>query len=132
MVTLGCSFTAVGCSSSQTLTKPSSVSPTGSGRTTATVFSPNHVDYLPLVAGFLRAGGIVSPANPLYTEYELRGQIEKSKSTFLIAHPAMLETAMKAVKGTDIKKVIVLGDSDCGVAGAVPFDRYEPRSEATS
>ncbi|GMH83150.1 hypothetical protein TrVE_jg3739 [Triparma verrucosa] len=98
------------------------VSPAGSGRTTATVFSPNHVDYLPLVAGFLRAGGIVSPANPLYTEYELRGQIEKSKSTILIAHPAMLETAMKAVKGTDIKKVIVLGDSDCGVAGAVPFD----------
>ncbi|GMH94820.1 hypothetical protein TrST_g3382 [Triparma strigata] len=98
------------------------VSPAGSGRTTATVFSPNHVDYLPLVAGFLRAGGIVSPANPLYTEYELRGQIEKSKSTILIAHPAMLETAMKAVKGTDIKKVIVLGDSDCGVVGAVPFD----------
>ncbi|GMH48439.1 hypothetical protein TrLO_g4542 [Triparma laevis f. longispina] len=91
-------------------------------RTTATVFSPNHIDYLPLVAGFLRAGGIVSPANPLYTEYELRGQIEKSKSTILIAHPMMLETAMKAVEGTGIRKVIVLGGEDGGVAGAVPFD----------
>ena len=34
----------------------------------------------------------------------------------------MLDTAMKAIEGTKIKKVIVLGDSDCGKAGVIPFD----------
>ena len=40
------------------------VSPSGS-RTTATIMSPNHVNYLPSILALLRLGAVVSPANPL-------------------------------------------------------------------
>jgi 4-coumarate--CoA ligase len=87
-----------------------------------TVFSPNHVDYAPCVLGILRAGGIVSTANPLYTEYELRGQIEKSNSTILVCHPGTLEVGLKAAEGTKIEKVMVFGGDDMGKSNVIPFN----------
>ncbi|GMH58094.1 hypothetical protein TrRE_jg5150 [Triparma retinervis] len=103
------------------LASSNDVTASSTQRTTVTVFSPNHVDYAPCVLGVLRAGGVVSTANPLYTEYELRGQIEKSNSTILVCHPGTLEVGLKAAEGTKIEKVLVFGSDDLGKS-VVPFD----------
>ena len=58
------------------------------------------------------SGGVVSPANPLYTSYELRNQIEKSGSTVVFSHVGALEVVKEAIKGLNVTKVVVLEEPD--------------------
>ena len=58
------------------------------------------------------SGGVVSPANPLYTSYELRNQIEKSGSTIVFSHVGALEVVKEAIKGLNVTKVVVLEEPD--------------------
>jgi len=91
-------------------------------RTTATIFSPNHIHFLPALLSILRLGGVVSPANPLYTWHELRNQIVKSRSTVVVAHVAGLEVVREAIKGLNITKIIVLTSPDITTPPLTNFD----------
>ena len=74
------------------------------------IFSPNHVDYLPATLGLLRLGAVMSPANPLYTSYELTTQLNKSKSVAILAHPLFKDVALKAARDSaTCKKVLLFG-----------------------
>jgi acyl-CoA synthetase (AMP-forming)/AMP-acid ligase II len=77
----------------------------------------------------LRVGGVLSPANPLYTAYEIKNQLKDSGASLVIAHPMCLENAKTAIEmlkkegdgSENMKfKVLVLGKE--GKTGADPFD----------
>ncbi|GAA5901354.1 hypothetical protein JCM8208_001774 [Rhodotorula glutinis] len=80
---------------------------------TVLVFSPNDLDYGPVIWGAFRQGGIVSAANPSYLPDELALQIEIVNKhhpvRFLVVHPDSIETAVKACEKSGLStKMIVL------------------------
>ncbi|KAI9257311.1 hypothetical protein BDA99DRAFT_516103 [Phascolomyces articulosus] len=87
------------------------------------IYAPNAVDYAVPVFGTLVAGGIISPANPLYTKEELAHQLRETKAKIIIAHPMNVETAFEAadIVGLDKTKVFVFGDNV--VKGAEPYTK---------
>ncbi|KAK4116440.1 acetyl-CoA synthetase-like protein [Canariomyces notabilis] len=74
-------------------------------------YTPNSVDTPILTLGALWAGGVVSPANPLYTVDELAFQLRHSRAKGLVTQVAYLETAIAAAKkaGLPLDRVILLG-----------------------
>ena len=62
--------------------------------------------------GALWAGGVVSPANPLYTTDELAFQLRDSGAKGLVTQAAYLETALAAARkaGLAQDRVVLLGD----------------------
>lgn len=73
------------------------------------LFAPNHVDYLPVTLAVGLCGAKLTPVNPLYKKQELQVVLDKSRSSVLIAHSAMLDVALGAAKdSTHVKHVIVM------------------------
>ena len=64
-----------------------------------------------LTLGALWAGGIVSPANPLYTADELAFQLRDSGAKGLVTQPANLPTALLAAQkaGLPLNRILLLG-----------------------
>ncbi|KPL86356.1 hypothetical protein SE16_13620 [Ardenticatena maritima] len=81
------------------------------------VYSPNLPEYAIAFHGTLRAGGIVTTANPLYTVEELTHQLNDAGATFLITIPPLLETALAAAQQSNVREVFVFGEAE----GATPF-----------
>jgi len=78
---------AVGLNELNTLKKGSTVA----------LMSPNHVDYLAALHGSFKLGCVVSPFNPLYTEFEVAAQLEKCGAEVAIVHPDVLPVVEKAL-----------------------------------
>ena len=77
------------------------------------VYSPNHVDYAPVVLGVALCGAKVTPVNPMYTNIELEKVLERSRSSVLVTHTSTLETALQSAKNVGtVKHVVVLTDDD--------------------
>jgi acyl-CoA synthetase (AMP-forming)/AMP-acid ligase II len=73
------------------------------------LFAPNHVDYLPVTLAVGLCGAKLAPVNPLYKKKELQIVLEKSRTSVLIAHSAILDVALEATKdSTHVKHVIVM------------------------
>ena len=87
---------------------------------TVAIMSTNHVDYPVVFHGTAFAGGTISTANPTYTAKELNYQLTDSGATLLVTHPAFIETAKEAVKGTKIRQIITLGEAE----GATPIEDF--------
>jgi acyl-CoA synthetase (AMP-forming)/AMP-acid ligase II len=75
------------------------------------IYSPNSVHYPTVFFGTLAVGGIVSTCNPAYTERELRHQLNDSQCKYIAVPPPQLETALKAIEGTQVTHVIVMDDN---------------------
>jgi 4-coumarate--CoA ligase len=76
------------------------------------VYSPNHVDYLPVSLAVSLTGAKMTPINPLFTIQELCTVLERSKSSVLITHWSKLDVALQAVKKAEsIEHVIVITDN---------------------
>lgn len=75
-------------------------------------YTPNNIDFAPVVWGTLWAGGIVSPANPGYSVDELAFQLKDSGAKALVTQYDQLENALKAAEKVGIPqdRVILLGD----------------------
>lgn len=75
-------------------------------------YTPNSIDTPPAMLGLLWAGGICSPANPLYTEPELTFQLRDSGAKAVITQLPYLETTRRAAKAVGIPedRIILLGD----------------------
>lgn len=73
-------------------------------------YTPNHIDTPILMWGVHWAGGVCSPANPLYTAEELSFQLRDSGSRALVTQNAFLPVAVKAAEmaGISRDKIIVL------------------------
>jgi len=77
------------------------------------IFLPNLPHYPPVFFGILKAGGITVTCNPSYTARELNFQLKDSGAVavFCFDHPKYTPLTYEAVKGTDVKTVVV-----CSVA----------------
>jgi 4-coumarate--CoA ligase len=76
------------------------------------VYSPNHVDYLPVSLAVSLTGAKMTPINPLFTVRELCTVLGRSKSSVLIAHWSKLDVALQAVKQAEsVEHVIVITDN---------------------
>lgn len=75
------------------------------------LFSPNDVDYAPIIYGSFFAGGTVTPVNPAYSVDELAFQLCDSEAKAIVTTRQFLDTALKAAKiaRIDQDRVILLG-----------------------
>lgn len=77
------------------------------------LYSPNHVDYLPVCLAVSLCGAKLTPINPLYKAEEMRVVLDRSKSSVLITHKVGLETALEAAKNSKtIRHVVVITDDE--------------------
>lgn len=81
------------------------------------IFSPNIPEYAVAYLAAIRLGGVVTPANPLYTAEELAFQLNDAGAKFLVTIPLFLETASAAAGQSAVKEVFVFGEAE----GATPF-----------
>ncbi|KAK4158489.1 hypothetical protein C8A00DRAFT_10698 [Chaetomidium leptoderma] len=74
-------------------------------------YTPNSIDTPILTLGALWAGGIVSPANPLYTVDELAFQLSDSGARGLVTQPRNLPTAIAAAQKANLPldRIILVG-----------------------
>lgn len=78
---------------------------------TIALFSPNHVDYLPISLAVSVTGAKLTPINPLYTRNELSAVLQRSRSCLLIVHESRLDVAMESVIECPlIKNIVVITD----------------------
>jgi acyl-CoA synthetase (AMP-forming)/AMP-acid ligase II len=82
------------------------------------VVLPNLPEYALVFHGVLRAGGVVTTANPLYTAEELAHQLGLTRACFVVTIPSCVDKVRAAAQGTAVREVFVVGDA----AGATPFD----------
>jgi len=96
------------------------------------LFSPNHVDYAPIVLAVALCGAKVTPVNPMYTHIELEKVLERSRSSVLMAHTSTLETALTAAKNVKtVKHVVVLTDNGEPVPdGTIDLDYLRKHGQA--
>lgn len=75
-------------------------------------YTPNSVDTPALTAGLLWAGGVASPANPLYTADELTFQLRDSGAKALVTQKPFLDTAVRAAAAAGIPedRIILVGE----------------------
>ena len=109
----------------------------GTGDTVA-LYSPNHCSFLPAMLGPLSFGGVVTTANPLYTEEELVTQLRDCGAKALIFHPAVAEKAASAARKLNIRTIELSDEPSSpaaesfgamarsGEAGAPPFLSMKP------
>jgi acyl-CoA synthetase (AMP-forming)/AMP-acid ligase II len=81
------------------------------------IFSPNIPEYAVAFHGVVRAGGTVTPINPLYTVEEISFQLTDSNARFLVTIPQFLDRATEAAKKVGIEEIFVFGEAE----GATPF-----------
>ena len=93
------------------------------------IFSPNIPEYAVAYLAAIRLGGIVTPANPLYTADELAFQLNDAGAKFLLTIPLFVETATAAAGQSAVKEVFVFGEAE----GATPFAQLmKPGGEVPS
>lgn len=88
----------------------------GTGRVIA-LMAPNIPEFFTVFHGAAFAGATVTTVNPTYTAHELRHQLTDAGAGLLVTIPAFLETARKAVEGTAVADIVVIGEAP----GATPL-----------
>lgn len=75
-------------------------------------YTPNDVDTPAVTCGVLWAGGVASPANPLYTVDELTFQLTNSGAKALVTQLEFLSKARDAAKRANIpdERILLLGE----------------------
>jgi AMP-binding enzyme len=96
------------------------------------LFAPNHVDYLPVTLAVGLCGAKITPVNPLYKKDELRIVLDRSRSSVLIAHAAILDVALEAARGSRYVKHVLVMTEDGAAApqGLDSLDSVRRHSQA--
>jgi acyl-CoA synthetase (AMP-forming)/AMP-acid ligase II len=78
------------------------------------IFSPNSSDIAAVTLGTLLAGGVVCPANNLYTVGELSSLLKSSGAKALVTHLRCLDVAHEAalIVGLPLSRIILVGKPD--------------------
>ncbi len=84
------------------------------------LFLPNSLEFVVGYYGILKAGGIVSPANPLYKTEELKHQLNDSMASAIITDRDSFQK-VKQIKNETRLKTIILTDSE-GIDEAVSLE----------
>ncbi|KAJ6620831.1 acetyl-CoA synthetase-like protein [Mycena sp. CBHHK59/15] len=93
------------------------------------LFSRNHVDYPVVIWAVHRLGGIISPANPDFSHYELEFQLRATRTTLLIAHPDVLDTSLSAAQAVGLpnERILVLNGPNVLSMESLPFTEHRMR-----
>lgn len=83
----------------------------GSGDVLA-LMAPNLPEYAVVFHGVAMTGGTITTINPTYTDHEVNHQITDAGASILVTVPMFLETAQKAVEGTNVERIYVLGEAE--------------------
>lgn len=81
---------------------------------TIALFSPNHVDYVPLNLAAASCGAMMTPINPMFKADEVKRILERSNSKMLIVHIDNLDVGLEAVRGTNVTDILVIPSEDNG------------------
>lgn len=80
---------------------------------TIALFSPNHVDYVPICLAASICGAKLTPINPQYKGGELATILNRSCSEILIAHWSVMDVAIEAAKESkSVRHVIAIPEDD--------------------
>ncbi|WP_022835537.1 AMP-binding protein [Salisaeta longa] len=102
------------------------------------IYAPNVPEYAIAFYGAIRAGGIVTTINPLYTADELAHQLKDADARFLLTVPPFFDKAKAAADAAEIEEVFVLGGGDTGgtsfeallaTGGAAPTVTVDPADD---
>ena len=101
-------------------------------KSTVALFSPNHVDYVPLCLAVAQCGAKLTPVNPQYKAEELGVILERSQSEVLFCHSSLLDVGFDACKmAKSVKHVIVMPDDEDMVAQGGSISLNELKSSDT-
>ena len=78
------------------------------------LMAPNIPEYAIVFHGVAVAGAAVTTINPTYGSREVHHQLTDAGASILFTVPMFVETALEAIKGTDVGEVIVIGDAAPG------------------
>lgn len=77
------------------------------------LFSPNHVDYVPICLSVATLGAKLTPINPLYTQRELSDILKRSRTQVLITHAHLKDVALAAAQeNPTVKHVVTIPHMD--------------------
>ncbi len=78
------------------------------------LFLPNLPHFPVSFFGILKSGAVCVTCNPLYKANELNFQLKDSGATalFVLDHPIFYPTALEAIKGSDVKTVVICSVKD--------------------
>jgi long-chain acyl-CoA synthetase len=102
------------------------------------LFMPNTPEFAICFYGVLRAGGIVTAANPMFKAGELRRQMEDSGASALVLDEELLDPAAPVIQKLGLETVIVAGKDPHGHrtlsdmlenTEAVDFPAIDPASD---
>lgn len=91
------------------------------------IYSPNVPEYAVVFLAVSMNGAVNTTINPAYTADELRYQLVDSGAVFLVAHPAVVDTARKAAYGTRVRHIVVLGEAE----NCIPYETLRASREPT-
>jgi acyl-CoA synthetase (AMP-forming)/AMP-acid ligase II len=80
------------------------------------VFAANSPDYVIAVLAIAKLGAVVTTASPLYTQQDLKKQLEDSRARLLFSSMAFAPTWNDAVKGTSVERVVTFDDPGAAAA----------------
>ncbi|KAJ1303693.1 hypothetical protein OPQ81_008118 [Rhizoctonia solani] len=98
---------------------------------TVMIFSPNSLIWPVVMLGCIAAGVKCSPANSAYTPPELAHQISDSGSGFVLVHPALVGTLLKALEMLNVpaqeaqKRVILMNFEEAAPQGAENYTQLD-------
>jgi len=78
------------------------------------LMAPNIPEYAVVFHGVAVAGAAVTTINPTYGAGEVSHQLNDAGATLLFTIPMFLDTALEAVKGTQVTEVVVMGEAAPG------------------
>eukprot|EP01083_Nonionella_stella_P235212 827309_1 len=86
-------------------------------RSTVALFSPNHVDCVPICLAVALLGAKLTPISAMYTTNELQTVLNRSDANTLIAHSSNIDIALEAIKGnsgevSSVEHVICIPEED--------------------
>ena len=81
---------------------------------TAAIFAPNVPEYAVAFHGIAAAGGTATTINSLFSESDVRSQLQDSGARFLITVGPFLDRALPAAGASAVEETFVLGASDNG------------------
>jgi acyl-CoA synthetase (AMP-forming)/AMP-acid ligase II len=78
------------------------------------LMAPNLPEYAVVFHGVAVAGAAVTTINPTYGAEEVMHQLKDAGASMLFTVPMFAETALKAIAGTDVTEVVIIGDAVAG------------------
>jgi len=86
------------------------------------LFSPNHVDYVPICLAAANCGAKLTPINPQFKASELTTILKRSQSEVIIVHWSIMDVALEAAKESQTVKHVI----------TIPADVDDPVPEGTT